>query len=249
MKSLDLFIYQHCGVSAQNPSTTCPIELDPSQYTPEYLIKHILPASCVIISLPSIYFSCYFIDPIGTSPNDYAFPRHTFNKKIFNAIVEDEDATVQRVADMYNDPHLYSPEQIERHIQQSFSGLESREIENKITIPITPFLRNEYRNGRLMHTTNHPCPQIYNFLINEILKSLNLPEDTTILQNDKMRKWGHSYILECVRRHLGGVFVDDKEKYIYTGDSKYFKDFKEYVSWLVASFGKSKCGKVGNEIV
>lgn len=205
VRKVDIFIYQHVKQSSlisQYPKTTL------FNYTPEGLIATMKP-SVKFISIPSIYFS-------GLYPNSYSidemrprlpkttkidwYANHTFNKKVFDALEKNE--TTETVANILLDPELYNSQTIENNVVQSLSNLRWREKENKVDIPVSDFLEQNYRLKQLSWTTNHPTKFVFNYIIQEILTLLDLPPDETLLERPDKLDQDIYPIFSCVRKYL-----------------------------------------------
>lgn len=224
IENADVFIYQHC----RKESLQTALEI----YTPTYLIDNVIKPSCKKISLPSIYFNADFIDPIRSTCDEFYLPKYTINRFVYDAVMDLKMNTLDVVEHIQKIE--YTEDEIKAHIERAFENLGQREIQNDVTIKVTPFLRKEYLKRRLMHTTNHPNKYVFNYLVNEVLKHLNLPEDETILlRKDLMVKHGHQFILPCVKRYYSGRIDDD---FIFSGHGVFFSDISEYIHLLKLNY-------------
>ena len=237
IKNCKLFLYQH--VSAEALKDNSGRNLDISQYTSDSLVR-ILPKDAITISFPSPYFTAYF--PYGVTlkdiPNENLrnqypdhFPGYCFNRNLLEKLLQKE--APQEIANYLNNPTLYSREEILKNVSTTFSNLEYREIKNRIDIPLSGFIRRNYKFKRLFHTTNHPTKIIFEYVIERILSILNIPHSEIILPFDNMMKYARVPILSCVKRALelpenedfnGSIYVNGIEIYSLFQYVKFYSD-------------------------
>jgi len=208
---VDVFIYQH--VKAESLVSRNP-KLNLEGYTPEGLIRRMKPF-VQTISIPSIYFSELYPDTYSTDEIIQKLPpfikvdwffNHTFNKKVFDAIHQGK--TTRDIKSYFLDPHLYTDEYLDYHSRMSFGNLKTREDQNKVDISVSEFLIKHFKKKRLTWTTNHPTKFVFNYIIHEILKLLELPPDETLLDRPDKLDQDIFPILACMRRYLD---LDDFE--------------------------------------
>lgn len=232
VEKVDIFIYQHVkekSLRSQYPKTSL------RHYTPEGLISRMKP-SVKSISIPSIYFSALY-------PNSYSvdemlpripkgvkidwFFNHTFNKKVFDAL--EENQPIHKIEEILSDPDLYTDEFIEDSIRKSILSLVWRERENKVDIPIADFLERNYKKKQLSWTTNHPTKFVFNYIIQELLKLLDLPPDETLLSRPDKLDQDIYPIFSCVRKYL---CLDPEEFPSHARvNQRHFTDMKKYIQF------------------
>jgi len=213
IKVCDLFLYQ--DISAVALKSTDP-NTDLTQYTTDYIVSCLLSHGCRKISVPSVYFSGYFYDGIpqsklpehiksqktlsGKPCADY-FPNYCFNAQLLRLAMEPGIPALQIVRTLSN-PALYDKSLVLKNLETTLNNLKERETRNKVDIPLTEFIRTNFRKKRLFHTTNHPTIVIFEHVINRIFELLGLTTRTT-LNKDLMERQARVPILPCVLEALG----------------------------------------------
>ena len=249
----DLFLYQHVGENALK-FVNNPLNLDVKSYTPISLIRDVLPSDCIKISIPSPYFSGYFVNgtnehaiktliDLPSSLRDY-FPNYCFNADLLNMLIKRE--SLEYMLTFLSDPELYSKERVLSNLTNTVKNLRLREVENAIDIPMSDFIEENYQKKRLFHTTNHPTKHMFQYVINKILPIIGM--DLCIeLSVDKMTKVGRVPILPCVSKHLRLPCADaDADAYanVVDFDGPYFiqgkpvDSLEAYISFYQSLFQK-----------
>ena len=217
-----MFIFQHCRLEALNT--------DNEEYCPQVIAEKLLNRyDCIKISVPSIYFNVDFIGSLSSSPDKINFPNYSFNAEIYYML-----KSKKPIDDIINYYHSvkYTTEEIERHFECALHNLTSREQKNQVTISLSGFLKENFRKTRLMHTTNHPNKHVFHYLVNEIYRLIDIPYDHSILfRQDKMVKFGHMFILPCMKRYFKQYGREDDD-FVLSEGGKFFTNFNEYIYYL-----------------
>lgn len=207
LQKASVFIYQHTASSALKGNT--PEEKEKA--SSDYIVNHVLPKDCIIISVPSVYSSILFPNSMTTTEaqvgfvKDIApefFPNYTFNRKL-HLLMTERKKSISEIADIMTDPECYTKAELERNEQSNYDNLKKREIDNNVTIPLSDFIRSNFRQMRLLHTTNHPTPELFHYLLNQVLAILGEDSSNVCFElADPMIKTGRAPILPCVTKYL-----------------------------------------------
>jgi len=232
-----VFLYQHTTVRALVGST----EETRLQSTSEYIVDHILPKDCVSISVPSVYSSILFPNAMSTSEAQVGFPdtvsadhfpNYAFSRRLHQMLLDRIEVN-EIVSRMCNED-AYSVAELERNEQQNYENLRKREIDNNVTIPLAQYIRDNFRNHRLLHSTNHPTRLFFDYLLNEILKLMKCsPSSIALDMEDPMTTLARLPVLPCVVKHLqldmSHSSYADTDIWVL---GRSFASYKEYVVYL-----------------
>jgi hypothetical protein len=79
-------------------------------------------------------------------------------------------------------------EKVIEHIEDSFSRLSDRELQNNVSISLSHWLRSNYRQNIHFFTCNHPKKSVFDFITNEIVqiieKQCNISVDRSLFYNE-----------------------------------------------------------------
>ena len=210
LKKADLFIFQF----TKKEHGICSTDINSEENIFNYLKKE-----CLKIGIPSMYQSAFWpILPSYDSPCGHEIIKEFKKKKYsFEKIYE-----------------FYDIKQINFKLKERFNKCEkhTKDIEtyylentNLTIIPITPFIRNNYKKYKLFLTNNHPSIYIFFYIVNEIIKIINKKNNKNIknfenIFNNKSNK----YI-----EHLEGYYWVDSYYIIKELDVEYIKECKDEI--------------------
>lgn len=232
-----VFIFQHTTARALVGLN----ETEKEKATSDYITQHILPESCQCISIPSVYSSILFPNCMSTrearvgfpeSVPDEVFPNYTFSRRLHKLLLDRK--SVSSIVKEMCDENAYLIADLEKNEIQNYENLRKREIENKVTIPLSSFIRSHFRKERLMLTTNHPTRIFFHYVLNEILKLMSLPPSDIALElPDTMIEYGKAPILPSVLKHLqlDTSHISFKEDEIWVFKQR-FETYEDYVRYL-----------------
>lgn len=169
----DLLIYQYC-----TSDTSYSTQFDKKSNIFQYLKK-----DCIKIGITSVYQSCFW--PFFPTVLSYGIQPYLNNPTWisgFSFIKEYKDAGLN-INDIIK---LYYEQKIDFKLKERFDHCEkhTRQIEehyNKysdiktkfFTIPITKFIRDNYKQHKLFISDSHPTSYIFLYTVNEIIKIFN----------------------------------------------------------------------------
>ena len=204
LNNVDFFIYQHTSVAGVKGNAA---------YTTDNLIKKYTFKKC--ISIASLYFSGYFPEPIKSS-----IPYFQTNATEFNGIIRTFEEIIpnysmclkifallrmglssQEIIDTVNKCDFMQSVVTEWNLYNCLNELNKREIENKVDIPVHNYIRHNFTQVRLFHTTNHPTKYMFAYILQYLCPLLDIPIIDAISQQDKMENVTRMFILECVLKH------------------------------------------------
>lgn len=237
----EIFLYQHTTAKAMQGDS----EEAKTQATSEYLVEHVLPKDCLLISIPSVYSSIYFPNVMTTTEAHQGFPvaipaevfpNYTVNRRLHQMLLDEVETSII-VAKMC-DENAYSYTEMRRNEQQNYDNLRKREMDNKITIPLADYIRNNIQKKRLFWSTNHPSNYFFDYLLNEILKRMKFPSSSIALEmEDPMIKLAKAPILPCVINHLQLDMTHpsylDTEIWVFNRSLQSYTEYVEYMKSLL----------------
>jgi hypothetical protein len=202
IKICDLFIYQHMTTNALTNKTK---ELCTNNFNTNEIVK-LLPIYCVQISISSPYYSGYFVNGITQdklknvnkidSKHYIYFPNYCFNSILLVMLINNK--STDEILQVLNNPKLYSKEFIINNAINSLNELKKREVTNNVDIRLSIYIESNFTEYRLFHTTNHPSKYIFNFVIGEIFKKINLSLPNILNEKDLMETNQKAPILQCI---------------------------------------------------
>ena len=126
-----------------------------------------------IISFPVCWFDGYFPDMVqlktnGAKAESILFPYHS--RVMFYAYLA--GLKTGDAAAIYNAPKLYTEAFLHENVAKNLRNLRTRETD--LDIKIADFIEQHYRYKRLFFTFNHPTGHVLFFIVDDILRRLNL---------------------------------------------------------------------------
>lgn len=234
----EVFIYQHTSLDALRGQE----DLKPIS-TSDYITNSLLPKDCLAISIPSVYSSILFPNAMSTNEARQGFPDHVppevfpnyaFSRRLHHMLLQKADT--HTIKSTMCDENAYSTVELQKNEVQNFENLRARETKNQVTIPLAEFIRSNFRQKRLLLTTNHPTKYLFDHLLNEILQRMQMPPSTIALDmDDQLEKLGKLPILPCVTKAFGldvshpsyadqQIWVDNVELPTYHAYVQYLKE-------------------------
>ena len=197
-----------------------------------YMVRNCKP-DCKVIILPSYHFNLYYFDCNYyrklPGPSDYHYA---------NMI---ECYKQGKSADYYlehyvNNPDLKSKEELEKIADECITELDNRYNDsqkykiinaNVITIPISKFIQENYKQTLLFHAINHPTKALFHHVCHEILNILQI-ENTIDYWSDFLSATIRSIMYKCVEQVISfkqSVPLIDFPNYAYHHDVKGVTEF------------------------
>ena len=161
-KQVDLFVYQK--VSRDNRFT----ELMASDR-----ILAMLKKSCKKVCILNTYFTGYYPQ---MCKNIGAHLKSVQNSGIFpygDTVVDEyikKGYSVEKIIQKIQDIEIFSNEEIQKGIEQSFAEMERREI--GVDVKISDYILVNYKKKQLFYSPNHPCMDVLQEYANRILNYL-----------------------------------------------------------------------------
>jgi tetratricopeptide (TPR) repeat protein len=222
LQQAKLFIYQ-------------PVKTTHGDRASDFILQQ-LPDDCRCISFPSLYFGGYFPQYCKNLVNKRIKPNHPFgifpygDKNIVSLLAENKSET--EIIEILSNPDFYSAEYLSTNLHNTLAELERRESE--LSIKVSSFLREHYRQYYLFHTNNHPTDIIGIYIVNQILELLNFPSlgDPLAFNNPTRGILDNIQIplYPSVIKHLDLTFANENSFYKYTDFSTNQMTFKRYIS-------------------
>lgn len=206
----------------------------------EYLLSR-LPENCQRISFPSMYFTGYFPqycrNPVPQTTN-VNFPGGVIPHGDANIIAMLEQGFKEKeIIARLSDPNFYSQKFLLLNLQQTIEELARRESE--LTIKISKFIIDNYKDYYLFHTQNHPSDILGVFVANQILDKIHLPR----LGNELSFNHPYADVLNHIQlplypsviKNLELTFAKDVSGYrhgsFYTNNMTLEKYISEYINF------------------
>lgn len=225
LSKVDLFLYQHVSEN-----------FDPYFCTDSIIAR--LKTGCEKICIPNFWFSGYFpqqtknpiyrenkkysIAPSGIFPYGDRFiieslKRFDNKKEIFDYLCSD----------------FLTKEEIERNIKESIRELKRREMEFQVDIPSSQYIEECFSRSQLCYTVNHPTREYFLWLIEHILKKIQISTSSVEKINYSPFTENHIHIpiYPVVARHLDLKFVNSNanaKQYLFYRNKYSFSDYVEY---------------------
>lgn len=169
-----------------------------------YIINNCKP-DCKIIIIPSYHFKFYYFD---VSPHEKLGQR--VSAYHYDSMIEcyKQGQSVDYYIDNYVDnPLLKNKEELEKIADDCIKELENRYNDsqkykintNVITLPISQFIRDNYKRTLLFHTTNHPTNILFHHVCHEILNVLHM-ENTIDYWSDHLSSIIRNIMYKCVEQ-------------------------------------------------
>jgi tetratricopeptide (TPR) repeat protein len=222
LQQAKLFIYQ-------------PVKTTHGDRASDFILQQ-LPDDCRCISFPSLYFGGYFPQYCKNPVNKIIKPNHPFgifpygDKNIISLLAENKSET--EIIEILSNPDFYSAEYLLANLHNTLAELERRESE--LSIKVSSFLREHYRQYYLFHTSNHPTDIIGIYIVNQILELLNFPSlGNPLAFNNPTRGILDGIqipLYPSVIKHLNLTFVNENSHYKNTEFSTNQMTFDRYIS-------------------
>jgi hypothetical protein len=161
LKDIDLFIYQNVTNSFDERLTT------------EY-IKTILKPSCQLISFPSAYFKGYNPEIVYIKDRrgqKIASPTGGYDFFILHAYLTNTIDT-EKLSKNYYKNNFLNNFFLNNYFQVTINELMKREI--GLDIKLSSFIKKNWTSCQLFHTVNHPTNKTIFYIVDQILKHVNL---------------------------------------------------------------------------
>lgn len=141
--------------------------------------KHILnklPSDCQCISFPPLYFKGYHPQYCKNPVNKVIKPVYPFGVMPYgdsNIIsMLEQGQSVSEISEKLSDPDFYSREFLLSNVNSSLVELARREA--TLNIKVSDFIKNNYQHHYLFYTVNHPTDILGIYVVNQILKSIDI---------------------------------------------------------------------------
>lgn len=143
-----------------------------------------LPEDCQCISFPPLYFTGYF-PQFCKNPNNrvvkHLYPFGIIPQGDTNIIsMLKQNLSIAEITDRITDIDFYQREYLLNNVNNGINELARREA--SLSIKVSSFIKENYQNYRLFYTHNHPTDNLGIYVVNQILKAVNLPE----LESEKL---------------------------------------------------------------
>ena len=169
-----------------------------------YVVGNCKP-DCKVIILPSYHFKFYYFDCNYNrkilGPSDYHYANMIECYK--------QGKSVDYYLEHYvNNPDLKSKEELEKIADECITELDNRYNDsqkykiinaNVITIPISKFIQENYKQTLLFHTINHPSKALFHHVCHEILNTLQI-ENTMDYWSDFLAHTIRNIMYKCVEQ-------------------------------------------------
>ena len=233
LRKTQLFIYQYVK------DTTLPhddaLYLDSKQYTVEYIKQNYLPKTCISISFPSIFFDAYwpymgFLSDAHSMHKNEFFDGYVQNK--LYELVQNANLSETDILNKVDDSHFIFDFDMNLCYENSCKNLQIREQVNKVDIPLSSYLIENFKKIQLMNTLNHPTVHVFNYLINKINELLKLEYTDYLLKDTKYNNFCDATykipIFPCIVRHFGLENCNIGPFYVLTKPFQTRQDFYLY---------------------
>ncbi|MDJ0590674.1 MAG: WcbI family polysaccharide biosynthesis putative acetyltransferase [Pleurocapsa sp. MO_226.B13] len=222
LKQADLFIYQ-------------PVKDIHGDRSSQSILSKLSP-DCQKISFPSLYFKGYFPQYCKNPANQIIKPNYPYgiippgDTNIIALLAKGK--SVAQITEILSDPNFYSQEFLLNNLDGTLQELARRE--SQLSIKVSSFIKENYQNYYLFHTQNHPTDIFGIYVVNQILKLLDLPRLTdNLFINNPTRGVLDSFqipIYPSVIKHLNLNFVDYSSVYRHSSFSTNEMTFSRYIS-------------------
>lgn len=213
LKNIKVFIYQN--VNRENFNTK------------EILER--LPADCIKLSIPSLFFNAY-------NP-EVTYIRESREKIVYHDRLQlkliNNYSLFEQV--LLNDQNFYPKSFSQNCYALSINELKNRELNQNISVPISDYIEEKYREERLFHVLNHPSQSLIKVLSERILHRIGLPAKVdSSIPSYYLDKWqfpiykSHFDNLELKFENSGFYFWDG----IVNSPKVFFEKQRDYYSKL-----------------
>jgi len=222
LKIMDIIITQHINDNY----------LGKEYLSTNYVIRN-CKHDCKVIILPNYHFKLYYFDcnfhSKLTTPSSYHYDNMIECYK--------QGKSVDYYLEHYvNNPELKSKEELEKIADECISELDKRYSDsqkykimhaNVITIPISNFIKENYKDNFLFHTINHPTKVLIQHVCHELLNILQI-ENTMDYWSDFLSHTIRNIMYKCVEQVVSfkiSVPLIDFPNYAYHHDAKGVTEF------------------------
>jgi hypothetical protein len=234
LSKTQLFIYQY--VKSHKLNNTDAPNLDRTMYTVEYIIQNYLPKTCITISFPSIYFNVYWPNVSIIHSESENKPEYLRLQSNVCKLIENTNLPEDEILKAINDPYLIADEDIETSYIYCCESLQKRERDNKIDIPISEYLIENFKQFQLFNIFNHPTIYVFNYLTKKICERLQVPYNNYVLDDQKyIINCNMAYrmpVLPCIMRYFNVNESQFNAPPFYIYGKKFFTD-DEYYLYLI----------------
>lgn len=222
LKQARLFIYQPVNNIHGDRST-------------EHILSK-LPSSCQSISFPSLYFKGYFPQYRKNPLSKVITPNHPYgviphgDTNIISMLGEGQSTS--EIIERLSNPNFYREEFVLDNLNQTLEEIARRESE--LSIKVSSFIKEHHQHHRLFYTQNHPADILGIYVVNQILKLVNIPElgNEFSFNNTECETLDNLQIpiYPSVIKHLGLTFIDTNALYKHGGYCTKRMTFSRYIS-------------------
>lgn len=198
-----------------------------------------LPSDCQSISFPSLYFKGYFPQYCKNPVNQVIKPNYSFgviphgDTNIISMLKEGKN--IPEIIERLSNPNFYSPEFLLANLNETLEELARRE--SQLSIKVSSFIKEHYQHNYLFHTQNHPTDIVGVYVVNQILKLLNLPSlgDELSIKNPFRGQLENFQIpvYPSVIKHLNLTFANESTVYKHSSFCTNKMTFARYISEYV----------------
>ena len=198
-----------------------------------------LPSDCHQISFPPLYFTGYH-PQYCKNPKDrivqpvYPFGVMPYGDSNIISMLE-KGKSIAEIVETLSDFNFYDREFLLANVEHSLAELARREA--SLSIKVSEFIKTHYRQHYLFHTINHPTDILGIYVVNQILREIDLPE----LENNVFIDNPHRGVLDNKQipiypsaiANLQLSFIDEKAVYRHdsfcTNQMTFSRYIKEYI--------------------
>lgn len=163
---IDLLIYQEVGSNFKNG--------------PDFASNHVLTflkKNSQKICIPSLFFNAYFPDFHEIITNDQGpliTPLMGAYHDLNIALAYVYGFKSGDFVKMYNNKNFYDKKYCQKLLDNAIFSLEEREINNRVDVRISDFIRKNYQKQKLFNSQNHPKPVLLQYVIDNMILKLGL---------------------------------------------------------------------------
>lgn len=209
-----------------------------------------LPSDCQTISFPPLYFKGYFPQYCRNPVNHVIAPNYPYgliphgDSNIISML--EEGKSKPEIVERLSDPNFYSKEFLLNNLNETLGELARRE--SQLSIKVSSFIEAHFQHYNLFHTQNHPTDMLGIYVVNQILKLINLPSLSSELSilNPIYETLNNFQIpiYPSVIRHLNLTFVNPKTLYKHgsycTNQMTFARYISEYIDLHLSTSDSSK---------
>lgn len=222
LKQAKLFIYQ-------------PVKDIHGDRSAKYILSK-LSSDCQCISFPPLYCTGYFPQYCKNPVNKVIKPNYPFgvfphgDTNIISLL--EQGKSVAEITEILSDSNFYTQEFLLANLNETLNELGRRE--SQLSIKVTNFIKAHYQHHYLFYTQNHPSDILGIYVVNQILKLLNMPslgDEFSFAQTIRgVLDSIQIPIYPSVIKHLKLTFIDKKNVYRNTSFCTNQITFKRYIS-------------------